>query len=392
MFGSFKNGHLRNVLLKSLNYGVLIFLVLFFALPSSKGVNTAFYLIVLLPCLLLFKELIKTKGLSNALLPIILTVLFWAVFSVVSLDANGWENVAKRFRHALYIITFIVIIYYVLSNKTIGVKNLIVLVFGLATVYSLYSFIDCYFISDHNFSTRLFPVLRLDSPIFMSIILVVFSVPLLSDAFKNNKKMMFVFLLFIVSFFLYFYNSRAGIVAMIFGVLSIFLTIDLKGKKAFAVGIILLMLMAVVIGFNYGNFFVRGGSYRLEIWFSSIQKMLDCGLLLGCGLGGNSEITIGDGKVFQHSHNIFLSHLVNTGLFGLISLLGLLVLVIVKGLKNHSIMVYGLLAGLVGLMFDGKSLITNPNAIWLIFWLPLVIICWENNNNKTSVTKFNEND
>ncbi len=254
-------------------------------------------------------------------------------------------------------------------------------------VYSLYSFVDYYLISNHNFGTRLRPVLRLDSPIFMSIILVVFSVPLLDDAFKNNNKMIFIFLLLIVSFFIYFYNSRAGIVAITFGVLFVLLTTDLKGKKAFTFGIVLLVLMALCIGFNYGNFFARGGSYRLEIWSSSIQKVFDCGLLLGCGFGGNSEITTSAGKVFQHSHNIFLSHLINTGLLGLISLLGLLGLTIVKGLRNHSAMVCGLLAGLVGLMFDGNSLITNPDAIWLIFWLPLVLVCWNNNCRKASIVR-----
>jgi hypothetical protein len=45
-------------------------------------------------------------------------------------------------------------------------------------------------------------------------------------------------------------------------------------------------------------------------------------------------------------------------------------------------MVLGLAVGVVGLFFDGNTLLTNPDALWLIFWLPLIMTYWEINQCK----------
>ena len=100
-------------------------------------------------------------------------------------------------------------------------------------------------------------------------------------------------------------------------------------------------------------------------------------MLLGCGLGVDSKITIADGNVFQHPHNIYLDQLIKTGILGLLGLLGVIAYVVIRGLKARSCMVWGLIAGLVALVFDGKDLLTNPDDMWLIFWLPLIIVYWE---------------
>ncbi len=363
-------------------YGLLAFLFLFFALPTSKAVNVVFYLAVLLPTLLSMKLLIREPLIRSALLPILVLIFFWALFSFVSVPEEGWGNVAKRFRHALYVLSFVSASYYLLSVRFLSTKALLIYLFCLALLYSIFSFVYFYGLEGHALVSRLYPVQRLDSPIFMAIILTVYGVPLVQQFSMDRKPWLALLLLGFMAFFLYFYNSRSAIVGLFGGVVGISLLSQSAKQKYFSLFTVMLLVMALVGSYFFGNLLDRGVSYRLDIWLSSFEKVLDCGLLLGCGFGGNSEVVLESGQVFQHSHNLFLSHFVNTGLLGLFSLLGLLGYVVYQGLSLRSVMVLGLIVGLLALFFDGSALLTNPNALWLIFWLPLIIVYWEINQKK----------
>ncbi|GEM_PF-5726490 len=369
-----------------LPYGFLGFLFLFFALPASKMVNVAFYLLVLLPTLLSIKVLIKNKELCSALSPFFILIVFWSLFSFVDFSSGGWENVAKRLRHTLYVAAFISAGYFLLSANLVSVKKLVLYLFCLAISYSLLSFIYVYWIEGRSLNVRLYPILRLDSPIFAAIILTVYGVPLMQWLSENKKRVCVLLLFLLMVFFLYFYKSRSAIVGLFFGVFVMAFLAQSATQKRFIAVIITLLLACSLASYFFGNVFDRGTSYRIDIWMSGLDKAADCGLFLGCGFGGNSEVTIENGRTFQHAHNLFLSHLINTGILGLFSLLGLLGYVIYQGIKSGAAMVLGLSVGVVGLLFDGKDLITSPDALWLIFWLPLVMTYWEINEKKTERT------
>jgi len=374
-----------------LPYGVLTFLFFMFAAPTSKIANQVFYLVVLLPALLSCALLFKNKLLSAALWPIVAMVFFWAFFSFVSFEQAGWENVGKRFRHALYVVTFISASYYLLLTKLVSVRKLAAWMFILAASYSALSFISFYWLDGHALAARLSPILRLNSPIFVSIILIVFGMPLMQWLIESKKigRAMAVFLTML--FFLYFYNSRSAMVGLFFGIIGLSFLGYKSGQKRFTSLIVLIALSSLVISYFYGNILNRGVSYRTEIWLSGLNKIADCGWLLGCGFGGNSDIIINSGLSFQHAHNLFLSHLINTGLLGLLSLLGVLLYTVYQGIKLQAMMILGLLVGCVALFFDGHSIITNPDDIWLIFWLPLIMTYWEINYTQTKrVAESNE--
>ncbi len=364
-----------------LPYGFLFFLFLMFAAPTSKIANQAFYLFVLLPSVL-STRLLKGEALYTTLKPIVYLVVFWALFSFVGFDSGGWENVAKRFRHAFYVAAFIGTAYYLLSVGFISVEKLMIALFCLAAAYSLLSFVDFYWLHERSLGARLFPVLRLNSPIFMGIILTVYGVVIMKWFLGKGESLNVLVIFLIIIFFLYFYNSRSAVVGLFVGVLGMTIYKQKEGQKLFSIGILILFIAFLVGGYYFGNILNRGVSYRFDIWISSLMKIVDCGLFLGCGFGGNSEITIESGQTFQHSHNIFLSHFLNTGLFGLLSLLCVVGYITYKGFKRNAIMVLGLLVGMAALMFDGNALLTNPDDIWLIFWLPLIMTYWEINQKK----------
>jgi len=189
-------------------------------------------------------------------------------------------------------------------------------------------------------------------------------------------------------FFLYFYNSRAGIVALCSGVVVMVVMSHAKFRWWAVVGLLIIIITYLLGLYFYGNLLDRGGSYRIDIWLSSLDKVVECGVLFGCGFSESGGILIGGGDVFQHPHNIYLMHLLNFGIFGLISLLALLFWLLIRGFKCQSVMVFGLVTSLIGLIFDGKDLLTNPNELWLLFWLPVVLVYWEiKQNNKKILNK-----
>ena len=374
-----------------LPYGVLLFLFFMFAAPSSKVANQVFYLVVLLPALLSCKPLSKNKLLATALWPIIALIFFWVLFSFVGFEETGWDNVGKRFRHALYVVAFISACYYLLLTKLLSVQQLTTYLFILVASYSALSFISFYLIDGHALATRLWPILRLNSPIFVPIILTVFGMPLMQGFIAKKMTGRAIAVFIIMLFFLYFYNSRSAMAGFFFGIIGLgFLSYRL-GQKRLTSLIVFIAFSSLAVSYFYGNILNRGISYRTEIWQSGLNKIADCGWLIGCGFGSNSDIIINSGRSFQHAHNLFLSHLINTGLFGLLSLSGLLFYTVNQGIKHRAVMVLGLLVGCVALLFDGHSIITNPDDIWLIFWLPLIMTYWEINNAKTNrVAKSNK--
>jgi len=366
-----------------LPYGVLCFLFVMFASPNSKLANQLFYLLVLLPGLMSLDLVIKNRQAYIALWPIVVLVFFWATFSLVQLDLAGWDNVAKRFRHGLYVAVFFTSSYCLLSANLISVRRLVFYLFCLAVSYSFVSFVYFYWINGRSLDLRLLPFLRLDSPIFMAIILVVYGVPLMQWLADNKRRVIAIVVFFSIVFFLYFYNSRSAMVGLLFGIVGMLFLGRNVNQKKFGVFILLMLISCLIASYFYGNILNRGLSHRVDIWLSSLSKIVECGVFTGCGFEGSSKITIASGLSFQHPHNIFLSHFVSTGLLGLLSLLALLSYVIYHGVRVRSTMILGLVVGLVSLFFDGNALLTSPDALWLIFWMPLVMTYWEINESKT---------
>ncbi len=144
------------------------------------------------------------------------------------------------------------------------------------------------------------------------------------------------------------------------------------------VGLLLLLAFVttlILINTSIGNAIIqRGDSYRLEIWNAYILATHDCGIVLGCGNLHIFQYIAKDGLQISHAHNIFIAYFFKYGLIGLVSLLSVVILAIYFGLKTIPWAAWMLIAGVVGLSFDGNNILKSPNETWLIFHLPLAII------------------
>jgi len=379
-------GKIRATVLSAIPYGLTIFVFMMFAMPTSKLANMGFYIFVALPVLFSIPILIKDNKFKSDLLIFASLLSFWVFLSMLGDDISDTSKLGKEIRHACYVVVFAVAVYYSLSTKNVSVKQFMFYVLCLSVVYSLVAMFYQYGWNELPLVRRLFPPLRLGSPIFVSLLLACFGVAMMNVYFLENQYIRTISLFLLLLFLLYFYNSRAGIVALCGGVVVMVVMSHAKFSWRAVVGLLIIIITYLLGLYFYGNLLERGGSYRIDIWLSSLDKIVECGVFFGCGFAESGELVIESGEVFQHPHNIYLMHLLNFGIFGLMSLMTLLFWLVIRGFKCRSVMVFGLVASLIGLMFDGKDLLTNPNEIWLLFWLPVVLVYWEiNQNNKNNI-------
>ncbi|MBV1913727.1 MAG: O-antigen ligase family protein [Cycloclasticus sp.] len=371
-----ETGGFQRFLLNNIPYALLAFIFFMYAAPTSKLANVGFYLLVLLPIILAAPSLIKDQVFGRYIRPFVVIIIAWLLLMAAGLDVE-WAVFGKKARHVFYTLAFISAIYYALSSRLVTVNKLISYMFWLTVLYSVLSMVVHYGWYDRSLSARLIPVMRLDSPIFVADLLSVYGVSLIYLLLQKNKYLQIFLILSVILFLQYFYNARSALVALCFGLFAMLILTRFQYKKTTLLVAFIMLASYILASAYYGNLLQRGVSYRLDIWLSGIEKALNCNIWIGCGLSDNLGITIADGNVFQHAHNVFIVQLVNTGIVGLLSMLVLLSYLLIKGFLVKSTMVFGLLTGVVALFFDGREVITNPNALWFIFWLPVAQIYWK---------------
>ncbi len=130
--------------------------------------------------------------------------------------------------------------------------------------------------------------------------------------------------------------------------------------------------------FEFSALLSRADSYRLAIWQQSWEIFLKQPWF-GYGLGGDRpDIIVLESIPIAHPHNLFLSNMVDGGVFALLLIVSLLSLSAYwatrffldsKNITLLALTVFSVLANLT----DGKLLIVSPNYQWLFFWLPIGI-------------------
>jgi O-antigen ligase len=177
--------------------------------------------------------------------------------------------------------------------------------------------------------------------------------------------------------------SRSGWLGLAAAV-AVYLIIgaDKKIKKIIFAGIII--VLAVVVYYPnlryrilmpfYGE---KSADSRVELWEDGL-KAVKQSPILGLGLTGFAQeyaaINV-DPTLDTHNfpHNIFLNFWVETGLLGLISIIGLAWIYIVQGFKNRS-NIYALGVCLFLIAFICQGLVDNPyfkNDLAAVFWIIL---------------------
>ena len=182
-------------------------------------------------------------------------------------------------------------------------------------------------------------------------------------------------------------QSRGPMVAF---VIALIYTLVLYRNRRAALMAAVMIILGILVVANFGNLSEQtrifgGDSYRLGIWSNAINEISKAPLF-GHGIAEDTKNFI-DSRTFDHYHNVYLSLAFHSGFIGLALLLALTIYPLISHKTIHTTTIRPLLLfGMVYMLFDGNRLFTSPKELWLIFWIPLLLL-WAYNNSTDQLPK-----
>ncbi len=381
------SNRITKVIYDSIFYFTTFWIAGYFFFPLGKIHDQVFILIFVLPAIWLlarkeitFKPFLKSRVfcliLAYCLFWIIST--FWGTYNTNTLHLSAIKS-------ALYIYLFWVIIFttFYLEEKKLALLFKCIIICAVINVFvNLYLF---YGLDHATINDRFNGFGRLRNPLWVAALYGAMSIVMLSCTIQPNTKNKFLYFSLFILFFVatVLTHSRTPIISMMAVSAFLFYTSNLPIKTKVLTTLIMLCLFVLsVILFN--SYLLedieRGQSYRLDLWIGFLD-IVKHNVLFGSGAETNVFIKVPGSLVdgWSHYHNIYLGTLVELGLIGLILHIVLVIYTAIIAWRNRAdfytytaLMVF-IFTCLIGITY-GQGIITNKNAQWIIFWLPLAII------------------
>ncbi|MGE6792488.1 O-antigen ligase domain-containing protein [Pseudomonas guineae] len=355
---------------------VIVFLLSFVLIDSSKWTNNIFYAFIALPGLFF---LVKERGdglFSHSLGWFWLVLLLWFVVPAAIAEDGQF------LKHVLYVLLFVFIVAGFTDAKFFHGALFARALFWSVCLYIFSYAIYAYLAGVYAFGDRvgLLPA-RMQNVIYASIWLLC-ALALAMPNWLRERRLVeagcaVLLSLVGVAFVL---QTRTALVGAFFllGVWAVYAIV--RFPKAGLLGVLLggVTLALVVWSMHdevwFQSLFERGDSYRVELFQIMVGEWRDCGWLLGCGVDFKTMKTLTGGMPIQHPHNIFVALGLYTG--GVSLALFMLVMAVTLCLAWRSRDGWGmyLACALVMLNFDGSKLIGNPDELWPLVLLPAAMV------------------
>lgn len=355
---------------------LLLFIVSFLLLPTSKMVNNVYYVLLALPAL---GVLLLRRGrgiqLSTALW---LWAALCAWFVVVgALSADG-----QYFKHVLYMVLFVLVVSQLVDPEPLRMPLFSRGLFWILGVYVLGSAVVYWLTGRYALGERvLWLPGRMTGPIYTSMWLACcFALALPTWLSQRRWLELSAAALLAVFCMAYVLQSRSGLVGMLAvgglaaGWLALHRARYLLWLGVASVLLVILTLFVMREVPEVASLFARADAGRFELWRILAGEWLDCGLWLGCGMQHVTEATILGGAPIQHPHNIYMALGLYSGLVSLLIFLALIVVVLQRAWRGRDPWGLYLFTALVVLNFDGSKLVGNPDELWLLVLLPMALI------------------
>lgn len=315
---------------------------------------------------------------------------------VIAISALISISMAESIRIAMLMIAF-VIFYFVVINVITTKKQLKMILYvltviaTLTAVYGIYQYMfgDVYsqaWLDDEMFEDikmRVYSTLENPNVYGEYLLLIIPIITALLWTEKGWKKKLFLFVcLGITGLALILTFSRGCWLGIIFAIAVLAIIID---KRFIFLGIILLLLAPFILPDTIMNRFMSIGnmedsstSYRVYIWMGTLAMLKDY-WISGVGMGITSFNTIYplysyNNIVAPHSHNLYLQVIVEYGIVGFITMIGVMYnyfkeLIISMRVKKN-IIVGGLMSGMLGFLLQSMTDHTWYNyRVVLMFWV-----------------------
>ena len=342
---------------------------------------------------------------------VIVFVLIYLFSGIISLD------MMSSIKIAMLVISF-VMFYFVIVNSITTKKqlkvmlNIFVIVGALVSLFGIYQYLFVGSFASSSFVDKeMFEDIKtrvngtFDNPNVLGEYLL-FVIPVIASLFFAEKgwikKIFYMGLGGVSIICLALTYSRGCYLGILLALAVFLLLINLKWIIAFGLGIIAapaFLPQSIINRFSsIGNMADSSTSYRVSIWKGAIDMIKDYWYRpIGQGtIAFNSIYPFYSysGVGAQHSHNLFLQLLIETGIVGILSFLGIIYKffqTVLCGLKKTKDAFYkycfiGFASGMIGFLL--QSIFDNTwynNKIILIFWIFVALSATTRNLSDTEV-------
>ena len=372
---------------KGMAYCYAVFIAGYFVLPMVSGHRRLYYILVLPPVLLLWRELIALYR-GNTLFYLLLAFICYMISSLLwSADFNQTEALWSIW-YSFAVLTFCAITGYLWIEHPQTMDQFLRQSLYVAAAAGLISVLTWYL-------NNPFPSSRLELLGVMSQtnnaacvygLFTVLACHYLVTTPTRQAKLTYTVMAIVLLSVVLLTQSRTALAAMSVGILAI------AGYRALGVLAIAMGLSWALMAANSVLWTdrVTTFSFRPGIWQQAITDMQGH-WLLGRGSLVNPEVSAYE-QIFNHAHNGYLATLRDGGLIGLTLLLTILGLAAfwAAQLYRHTrerIYLALLLYGMTCIAMDFDRLLVHPNELWLFFWAPIALIMtayakpWETNGH-----------
>ncbi len=373
----------QNYLQHYLPWMYLIFMSGFFFFPEHKWHNNWFYLTIFTPFILIIPYERRIIPFSKLLGIFIFLSLY---FFLQTFFYSGKDSILSVCKHILYVGSFYLVTLYLLekySHKIQSIQNGLIFLAAASALFSLF-----YFYYQHDLQQRLYGLGLLYVPVDAASLYAIAMLFALFSLFHtpSNKWLWVAISIFII--YIFFSQNRGTMVSLfVVGGVLLFL---FKRYIALSVIVIFSIVMAVcILNELLPIEWLYRGTFRWEIWQIIFQKIVQQPWL-GHSLRAASDLYLANGMYIQHPHNLYIATFYYGGIIGLGILITLLFSAIYQAYqwgkitKDYCFLALLLLSSTM-VMFDYNQLFDNPQVLWFIFWVPIILANWIELQRKKSM-------
>lgn len=386
--------YVRRVMLLLLSAGMFVAIAGANVYRDGSKFHTAFYLLFLIPGLVyvatnpgsLRERLKNPLGIAAALF--LVTIALSVVYPGVDVQP---DKVLVKI--ALILVSMFIIGQFVAGNSALFKKIMMLAVVAVAIV-AVINVHEFYFLGEHPYNVRMRGFYLIENPLFLAGTYGSFFISSIYLAIEYRHKTLIALLMAssgcVLMLAVIATQCRSFFVAV---VAALVLPYFRKGRGTILALLSLALIVFLIAVYVNPALLDRTEMPRLQIWKYSLELIgerpfygwgADYDPAIGVTGGPISDahkflLAFWKGEPLSDTHNILLTVWLKYGapaLITLLLLLGYATVVTLKNLDNKTLRLGGalLIFGMTMLFFEGHDIMTKPNRMWLMIWIPLGII------------------
>jgi hypothetical protein len=365
--------------------GLSVFLSGFFWQTSSTRLQTMYYLLVVLPVFLTLPYQIKIYPFNRIFALSSLLILYTAL-SVFWSDDTSTEALFHQFKKILLLLSLFFAIYTV-NNKFPKFEDTILKVMllcgSMLAIYNIMTLLMTDGISGRSHGWGVLNNANVSAEVLGLLLLYAFREFLKSE----HRKVMSIYfpVLLVLAIEIILNKSRGQQFALFIGIILVLFSVERENlKKLIPIALITIMSLIFLALFTDITDKVLNRELNLScrdvIWKELLTTAFNTPYF-GRGAGSSSGFEAyckAVDSTYTHPHSVYMAVFLYTGITGV--LLGLWLTTRTLLTAYHSghekdifwaiIIIYGFIAFLP----NGDGLVSRPNEIWMLFWIPVAFI------------------